>query len=117
MQKNSTIALVFLLLGAIAGCNSMSEGEFKTGQAVLSGSPAVRKQAIRDCIEDTRNDPLATQKTLATVLNVSLSRMPAVACSRLFNAYASGRITYQDYKNWNTPNGDISKVIRILQGR
>lgn len=108
-----------LLLGAVmlAGCTTVSEGEFNNAQTVLSGSPAIKAKVTRECIADQATLPLAERKTLAEVANVSLERLPATFCNRLWNAVARGRITYADYRNLSSPSADSSKVIKVLQGR
>ncbi|WP_095091376.1 hypothetical protein [Mesorhizobium sophorae] len=108
-----------LLLGAVmlAGCTTLSEGEFNNAQAVLSGSPAIKAKVIKECISDQAKLPLAERKTVAEVVNVSLERQPATTCNRLWNAVARGRITYADYRNLSSSSADSSKVIKILQGR
>ncbi|MFI0848148.1 hypothetical protein [Mesorhizobium sp. IMUNJ 23232] len=100
----------------LAGC-SMTEGEFNNMQATIGGSPAVKRQVIADCIARQKRKPPSEIKEVALVMNVSLSNFPEIACKRLWNATAAGRITYADYVKLSQPSADSSKVIRILQGR
>ena len=107
---------VVICAALLAGC-SMTEGEFNNVQAVVSGSPSAKSEAIRDCIADERTEPLSKKKEIALVFNINMSNYEKVYCTRLWNAMARGRITYDDYLKLRQPNADSSKVIRIIQGR
>lgn len=107
-----------VLIGAalLAGC-SMTESDFNNMQAVVAGSPAAKRQVVRDCIADQKVEPPSSNKNAALVMNVSLSDFPEIFCKRLWNATAAGRITYADYLKFSQPGSDKSKLIRIMQGR
>lgn len=101
----------------LAGCTTMTEGEFNTMHATLEGSPAVKRMAIRDCIAREKSTPLGEKKTYAAFMNVSVARYETAFCNRISNALANGRLTYADYVKLHSPTADNSKVIRIMQGR
>jgi hypothetical protein len=103
-------------MALLSGC-SLTEGEFNNIQATVGGSPAAKRQVIKDCIARQKKKPPSEIKEVALVMNVSLSEFPETSCRRLWNATASGRITYSDYVKLSQPRADSSKIIRILQGR
>ena len=117
MNTRIRFATIILGVAVLAGCTTMSEGEFNNVQAVVGGSPAGKRATIKECIERERAMPLSTQRETAEVFNINLANYPATYCTRLWNAVASGRITYADYRKLSTPTADSSKVIRIMQGR
>ena len=108
-----------VLFGAalLAGCTSVSEGQWNTAQAVMQGSPAVKRDVIKGCVARQIAKPLAERKLESRVFNVALDRLPSTYCNRLWNAVVKGRITYADYRNLWSSTADNSKVIKIMQGR
>ncbi|MER8863225.1 hypothetical protein NKI19_05820 [Mesorhizobium sp. M0751] len=107
------------MIGAslLAGCTTLTEGEFNTMHATLEGSPVTKRTAINECIARERSTPLAERKTFAAFMNVSVAKHDSAFCNRLYNAVANGRLTYADYRRLSSPTADNSKVIKILQGR
>ena len=100
----------------VAGCTSMSEGEFTTMHAGL-GSPAAKRYVINECVADERATSQADKNNLSALMNVSPARYETAFCNRLVNALANGKITYADYRKMLSPSADNSKLIKILQGR
>ena len=115
---NIAIRFAAVLVGTslVAGCTSMSEGEFNTMSATLS-SPAAKRSIIADCIADERATPQSEKNNLSALMNVSPARYETAFCGRLVNALANGKITYADYRKLLSPSADNSKLIKILQGR
>lgn len=115
---NIAVRFAAVLVGAslVAGCTSMSEGEFNTVHAYL-GSPAAKRSAINECITDERATSQADKNNLSALMNVSPAIYETAFCNRLVNALANGKITYADYRKMLSPSADNSKLIKILQGR
>jgi len=109
-------AAVLVGTSLVAGCTSVSEGEFNNLQATL-GSPAAKRSVIANCIVNQRRTPARDKSTYAAIMNVSPARYETAFCNRLFTALANGKITYADYRNLTSPTADSSKVIKIMQGR
>ena len=109
-------AAVLVGTSLVAGCTSMSEGEFSTMHAGL-GSPAAKRYVINECVADERATSQADKNNLSALMNVSPARYETAFCSRLVNALANGKITYADYRKMLSPSADNSKLIKILQGR
>lgn len=95
----------------------MSQGEYKTAQTALSGSPALKRETVASCIKDENARSASDKAEIATVLNIDPKNYAPVFCKRLINGMASGRISYDDYAKLDSPTADSSKVIRVLQGR
>ncbi|MEW6630587.1 MAG: hypothetical protein AB1440_06935 [Pseudomonadota bacterium] len=108
-----------VLLGAaiLAGCTSVSEGEWKTAQTVMQGSPAVKREVMADCIKQLGAEQLKDRQAIAKLMNVSVARVPAAFCSRFLNGWASGRFSYRDFQGIHSQTADNSRLIRVLQGR
>jgi len=108
-----------VLLGAaiLAGCTSVSEGEWKTAQTVMQGSPAVKREVMTDCLKQLGSEPLKDRQAIAKLMNVSVARVPAAFCGRFLNAWASGRFSYRDFQGIHSQTADHSRFIRVLQGR
>ncbi|MGX5850843.1 hypothetical protein ACWGTO_27570 [Mesorhizobium sp. PL10] len=109
-------AVVVVGMSLVAGCTSMTEGEFETMHAGL-GSPAAKRSVINDCVADQRATPQSDKNNLSALMNVSPARYETAFCNRLLNALANGKITYADYRKMLSPSADNSKLIKILQGR
>jgi hypothetical protein len=117
MNTGMRFATVVLGVAMLAGCTTMSEGEFNNTQAVVGGSPSTKRAVVNECIKREAALPLSKQKETAEVFNINLATYPATYCNRLWNAVANGRITYADYRKLSSQTADNSKVIRIMQGR
>ncbi len=117
MNITMRFAAVMLGMSLVAGCSTMTEGEFNNMHATLQGSPAVKRSVIKECVVSERATPAAKKKTYSAFMNVSPDRYEAAMCNRLVNALADGRITYVDYQKLSSPTADSSKVIKIMQGR
>lgn len=117
MKTGLRFVAVAVGAAALAGCTTLTEGEFKNTQAVVSGSPSAKRETIDECVARKRAEPLSERQEAASFHNVKLSAFPETYCKRLWNAVASGRITYDDYRKLDQPGADNSKIIRIMQGR
>ncbi len=117
MKTTLRFAAALVGVSLVAGCSTMTEGEFNTMHTVLEGSPATKRQAIKDCIARERSISQADKNTYAAIMNVSAARYETAFCNRLMNALASGRITYADYVKLSSPGADSSKLIKVMQGR
>jgi hypothetical protein len=69
------------------------------------------------CLLQIRAKPHAERKTMAAVVNTNIEAMPKVYCNRFVDALASGRMTYEMYKDAHSLTADRSKFIKIIQGR
>ena len=116
MRFNMRFGAVLLGAAMLAGCNTVTEGEWNNAQAVMQGSPAVKRQVIKGCVARQAAKPLAERKLESQVFNVGLERLPSTFCNRLWNAFAKGRISYADYLKLWSSTADNSKVIKIMQG-
>ncbi|MER8829881.1 hypothetical protein NKH73_27670 [Mesorhizobium sp. M0938] len=117
MSIATRFAAVIVGASLLAGCTTLTEGEFNSMHATLEGSRAVKRMVIKDCIAREKATPLGEKKTYAAFMNVSVAKYETAFCSRLNNALANGRLTYADYVKLHSPAADHSKLIRIMQGR
>ncbi|MEO9336895.1 hypothetical protein ABFT80_05590 [Mesorhizobium sp. SB112] len=99
---------------AIAGCNTGAS--YDVGREALKGSPALRADFVNNCTRNIARKPIATQRAMAKLMNVSVRNTPRVYCQRVTRGVASGRLTNSDLsagaRGQLTPN-----VVRVLQGR
>ncbi len=110
--------VILLGLSAIvAGCTTMSQGEYKTAQTALSGSPSLKHEIMASCIKDENARSAKDKAEMAAVFNINPNTYAQTFCKRMINGMASNRITYQDYRNLDSSTADNSKLIRVLQGR
>lgn len=116
---NTEMRFATVIVGAVmlAGCTTLSEGEYNNLQAVVEGSPGTKRAVVKECIEEQRALPLSEKKERAELFNINLASYPTTYCNRLWNAVANGRLTYADYRKLTMPGADSSKMIRIMQGR
>jgi hypothetical protein len=114
MRAGLVSVIAALTVSFVSGCTSVSEGNYKLGRAYLAENPSFKRQLIRDCIADQRRESAGDQKTTAALMGVSVKAYPQLFCSRVINAYANGRLTYNDIKN---ASADQSKMINIVLGR
>ncbi|WFP74783.1 hypothetical protein [Mesorhizobium sp. WSM4906] len=108
-----------VLLGAsvLAGCTSAKESRWNSAQAAMQGSPAFKRGIIADCNKQVGSEQLKDRQAVARLMNVSVARAPAAFCSRFFNAWASGRLSYRDVQGIHSQTAANSRFVRILQGR
>jgi hypothetical protein len=114
MRAGLVSIMAALTVGLVSGCTTVSEGDYKLGRAYLSENPSFKRELIQDCIADQRRESAGDQKTTAALMGVSVKAYPQLFCSRVINAYASGRLTYGDIQN---VSADQSKIINIVMGR
>jgi hypothetical protein len=87
----------------LAGCTTMSYGTWNNLHEKMRDSPQTTHKLIADCI--------ARQRGLSSRQNAP------TYCRRFLGGIASGRITYDDYLNLDSPNADHSKVLKLMAGR
>ncbi|MGB8818923.1 MAG: hypothetical protein WCC66_13480 [Rhizobiaceae bacterium] len=114
-MKFSVVAAMFAAT-LVSGCNTVSESEYKVGQAALSESPSAKRYVLQECIAETRPGSASEQKELAAFLKVPQSKLTETICRRVVNAMASGRMSYADYRKIVT-TGDSPKLLKIIQGK
>lgn len=100
---------------SLSGC-AVSEQRYEAGRTALEGSPKLKQEAVRLCVKDTKSKSTEKLKIMAMLANTSTAAVPEVLCSRVYNAWANGRLTYQDYKSGVTGN-PTPAAIKIIQGR
>jgi hypothetical protein len=116
MKKWISAAVMLSVAAFAGGCNTTGKSEFANVQAAISGSPALRKQAIADCKKEIPFQSQSDKANVAALMNVSVAQVPSVFCTRSVGGVASGRITYEDFVAAKR-GGDISRIIKVLQGR
>ncbi|PPJ48129.1 hypothetical protein C0075_21790 [Rhizobium sp. KAs_5_22] len=100
---------------SLSGC-AVSQQRYEAGRTALEGSPKLKQEAINQCTKDTKSKSSEKLKVLAMLANTSTAAVPKVLCTRVYNAWANGRLTYQDYKSGMTGN-PTPATIKIIQGR
>lgn len=99
----------------LSGC-AVSQERYEAGRTALEGSPKLKQEAINLCIKDAKTSSPTVLRNAALLANTSAAAAPKVVCTRVYNAWANGRLTYKDYKSAMT--GDPTPAtIRIIQGR
>ncbi|MCX8997800.1 hypothetical protein NOF55_11875 [Rhizobiaceae bacterium BDR2-2] len=109
MIGRSVIAVLASTM-ALSGC--MTETRYNQAQELVRGSPALKRDAIERCYAGSNRSTPARKAEMARIMNVSpRSDVARIYCTRAFNAIASGRISYQDFRD-RSP-----RFIRAIQGR
>lgn len=105
-----------LMLGLLALGGCISETKYAAISEAYKGSPALRREEIRQCNLRDRASPIQREK-LAVVMNLPPRSNPVpILCRRMVESVASGKLTYEDYRTIRV--GQITpKLVRILQGR
>lgn len=109
--------IMFVLLCglAVSGCTTTREN-YETGAAALAGSKSLRNDVTQKCIAHARYSNPRARHNAALVMDVNDSQVDRLACSRMVNAVASGRLSYEEATALHygrlTP-----KIVKILQGR
>ncbi|AZO30839.1 MULTISPECIES: hypothetical protein [unclassified Mesorhizobium] len=117
MRFEMRFAAVLVGAALLAGCTSANEGQWNTAQAAMQGNPAFKREVMADCVKQVGSRQLKDRQAVAKLMNVSVARVPSAFCSRFFNAWASGRLTYRDFQGIHSQTADKSRFVRILQGR
>lgn len=109
-------SLPFLAVAlSLSGC-AVSEQRYEAARTALEGSPKLKQEAIRLCIKDAKSKSPENLKLIAMLANTSTAAVPQVLCTRVYNAWANGRLPYQDYKSGMAGN-PTPATIKIIQGR
>ena len=112
MYRTLAIALVALALVGCATSGNPSYGELQTA---MRGNDKIRTGAIALCIQEWKKESRADQELIAALAGTSVAAMPRTICSRVINAWKSGRLTEQDMKS--TLRGNPSpNAIRVMRG-
>jgi hypothetical protein len=105
-----SIASILAVSAALAGC--VTETSYNQARELVSGSPAMKRDAIERCYRGTSRASPARKAEMAKIMNVSArANVARIYCTRTFNGIASGRISYQDFRS-KSP-----RFIRVIQGR
>lgn len=111
---NKKLAIVTVMPFLLSAC--MTQNNYQVTQEALRGSPALRSDFQRTCVNGTRQQPLANRQMMAKLMNVSVNSAPQTYCQRVTRGIANGRITLADMRSGGrgqmTPN-----MVRVLQGR
>ena len=108
--KGLLLAVAFLV-----GCSaSTSEKEFQKLQDMTKRSDFSRSLNAA-CIQMVARDSRRTREAVATVMKVPLTAVPSTYCRRVFNGFASGRLTRAD---WDAlQRGKITdNILRVVRG-
>lgn len=108
--------LALLLCGlAVSSCTTTREN-YETGATALAGSKSLRRAFIQNCVAHARHNSAYARHNVALLMDVKDADVDRLACTRLVNAVASHRLTYDEMKSIQyghlTPN-----FVRIMQGR
>lgn len=117
MRPLNSLAITAVAVLALPAC-TMSERSFERQRQEVAADPVMKRRYVDGCIDAVSRKRRADRETIAAVMKVPPSRVGVTFCQRAINALASGRLTYADYKTvMEGGDGDISRVIAILQGR
>lgn len=109
------IAALFLCGLAVSSCTTTRES-YETVSTALAGSKSLRRASIQNCTINARHNSAYARHNVALLMDVKDSQVDHLACARLVNSVASGRLTYDEIMSMRygrlTPN-----FIRIMQGR
>ena len=108
-------AIVAVLSLGLTGC-AVSEQEFVQNRNIINKRPDIRAKLRRDCIADFKNDSMEKREFLAAFTDLKVATLPQTFCRRVEQAYLSGRLTYQDYKDV-MHDKPTARLIRILRGK
>ncbi|WP_148640198.1 hypothetical protein [Aureimonas sp. AU20] len=112
----ASIAFGLLLVGGCTSTRPISPTNYAAYAEGLKGSPALRQDEIQKCASNLRVNP-QKRETLRKLMNLAPGRDPLpLACRRVTDAIASGRLTYRDMEQVRTGQA-TPKTIRILQAR
>ena len=114
MNRAVILATTIITLALVSGCQTSTK--YQNMQVALSGSPALKKKTIAECSVKFHFHNEAEKANAAAMMNVSPARAQATLCNRVINAIANGRMKYSDYLAARR-GGDMSNLIRIIQGR
>jgi hypothetical protein len=113
-QKIISAALLVML--ASCATTGATQQKYETSKAAISGSPKIKQRQIDKCVARVTLQSTTKRQNLADLANTSIEKVPQVYCTRIWNALADGRVSYNDYlassNHRNTPN-----MIRVIQGR
>lgn len=119
-MRYSTLAAILNVV-LIAGCTTMSQEQFEAGQKRLAADPALRKvahdKAVTACV--ARMDitlKKSDTEAVAALLNANPATVRRDVCDRIERYYASGKMTYSDYRS--AMQGQLTaRAVHMLQGR
>lgn len=115
MTKKITLCIACIALFTLSAC-TMSSDRFQNVHVVLKENASARKLVLAECLKRENKFSASDRANMAAIMNVPESKWRFYFCTRMIKAIANGRISYSDYISTQR-GGDMSKVIKILQGR
>jgi hypothetical protein len=91
-----------------------SKARYGYGQNQLS-DPTLRNLVIENCKKSAAS-PETLQK-LAAFMSAPVSKVKDLYCRRIITAYATGKISYEDYARFNENGGASPSIVRAIRGR
>ncbi|MGO4440064.1 hypothetical protein [Rhizobium sp. RAF56] len=92
-----------------------SKARFEYVRARLQSNPNFYNYLLGDCIYTTkRTEDL---KKLSAEIHVPLPKTAEVYCRRVLSAFASEKVSYEDYVNYQTKHIQSPSIARALQGK
>jgi hypothetical protein len=102
-------------LAALVSCAIIGGCATSEPQAGAKGKEMTPEAAVEVCLKKVKWWPLSIKHEAATLMRVSLDKMPPLLCQRLIAAIASGRLTPQQIAKLRTAAGsDFYKIIKGL---
>lgn len=107
-------AVVAVLSLGLTGC-VVSEKTFVQSRIVIKQRPDLRAKILAKCAADGRKVNRQTQEMVAAMVDLKVQTLPETFCRRMLQNYLSGRMTYQDYKDF-VQHRPTARVIRLMRG-
>lgn len=112
MYRGMAIALMALALGA---CSTSGSADYKSSQTAMRENDKIRTDAIAICAQAWKKESRADQEQMAAFAGTSVAAMPRTVCTRILNAWKSGRLSEQDMNSALRGN-PTPNAIRIMRG-
>ena len=100
----------------VVGCTP-SEKHYQGLRQRLIDDPDLKRRVIDYCIDDLNRKRRQDRETVAAIMKVPLTRVGADFCRRAINGIVSGRIPYEEFEAALKGEGDVSRLVAVLQGR
>jgi hypothetical protein len=113
-MKIMRLLILVMMAASVSGCVATQES-FNKARAVARSRPDLRAQYLTDCTRRVKYSGIEFKRYMAGFMHTSMDGLPEKVCGRALRGFASGRMTFQDFKMLTTGQKFTPNMVAILR--